>query len=341
MIDLRSDTVTRPSREMLDCICSAEVGDAVFGDDPTVLELESYAADLFGMEAGLFCPSGTMSNQIGIKAHTKPGDQLICDHTAHVYFYEGGGAALHSGISCRLLYGNGGRFPASQVEDVINPDDPHLPRTQMVSIENTSNKGGGTYWDFSEVEKIKKICTRHGLALHLDGARLFNALIETPQSPSHYGKLFDSISICLSKGLGAPMGSLLLGGRDFIHEAARMRKAFGGGMRQAGFMAAAGLFALRNNTGRLSVDHENAKRLSEAFANSGLCTRALPASTNIVMVDFETPEALRQVVAKFASRQILVAPMGRTRLRLVTHLDITEQMMEKTLNLIKELSDKG
>ena len=340
-IDLRSDTVTRPSRKMLDFMYSAEVGDAVFGDDPSVLHLESYAADLFGMDAGLFCPSGTMSNQIAIKAHTKPGDQLICDHTAHVYFYEGGGAALHSGISCRLLYGNGGRFPASQVEDVINPDDPHLPRTQMVSIENTSNKGGGTYWDFSEIEKIKKICTRHGLSLHLDGARLFNALTETPESPSHYGKLFDSISICLSKGLGAPMGSLLLGGSDFIHEAARMRKAFGGGMRQAGFMAAAGLFALRNNTGRLSVDHENAKRLSDAFANSGLCTRVLPASTNIVMVDFETPETLRQVVEKFASRQILVAPMGRTRLRLVTHLDITEQMMDTTLNVIKELSDRG
>lgn len=340
IIDFRSDTVTRPSEEMLDRMRRAEVGDAVFGDDPTVLELESYAADLFGMDAGLFCPSGTMTNQIAIKAHTKPGDQLICDETAHVYVYEGGGAALHSGVSCRLLHGNGGRFSASQLEAVVNPDDPHLPRSRIVSIENTSNKGGGTCWDFSELERIKKVCHQQELAFHLDGARLFNALIETSESPSHYGELFDSISICLSKGLGAPMGSLLLGDKTFIHEASRMRKAFGGGMRQAGFMAAAGLFALKRNRERLSVDHRNAKRLGDALANS-LSGRLTPVSTNIIMFDFETREELLQVIDKFASEQILVAPMGHARLRLVTHLDITEQMMDKALHVIAGLSVDG
>ena len=322
-IDYRSDTVTRPSEGMLDCIRGAKVGDAIFGDDPTVLELESYIAKIFGMEAALFCPSGTMTNQIAIKTHTRPGDQLICDKTAHVYLYEGAGAALHSGVSCRLLSGDKGRFSAEQVEAEINQDDPHLPRSRLVSIENTSNKGGGTIWDFSQIQKIREICTKHQLALHLDGARLFNAIVETSESPTHYGEVFDSISICLSKGLGAPMGSLLLGNQKFINEACRVRKAFGGGMRQAGFMAAAGLFALKNNLERLTLDHKNAKILCNAFVETGIAGEALPAETNIVMFDFETQETLQDAISHFNSNQILVAPMGSKRLRLVTHMDIT------------------
>ncbi|MEM7587524.1 MAG: GntG family PLP-dependent aldolase [Acidobacteriota bacterium] len=339
-IDYRSDTVTRPSTPMLDVMRYASVGDAVFGDDPSVLELESFAADMFGMDRGLFCPSGTMANQIAIKVHTKPGDQLICDQTAHVYFYEGGGAALHSGVTCRLLSGDGGRFQAAEVEAVINdPEDTHFPRTRVVSIENTCNKGGGTCWDFREIERIGAVCKSHDLSLHLDGARLFHALIETPESPADYGSLFDSISICLSKGLGAPMGSLLLGSEEFIHEASRARKAFGGGMRQAGYMAAAGLFALQNNTRRLTIDHEKARRLSEAFERSGLAGEVLPAVTNIVMFDFETPEALDAAKDRFAAADILVAAMGKKRLRLVTHLDITEEMIDRTIKIIEGMGD--
>lgn len=336
MIDYRSDTVTRPSAAMLERMASAEVGDAIFGDDPTVLELETFAADLFGMDDALFCPSGTMTNQIAIKAHTRPGDQLICDQTAHVYFYEGGGAALHSGVTCRLLAGDGGRFTADQVEAVVNdPTDTHLPRTRLVSIENTSNKGGGTCWEFSEIQRIQRVCKEYGLALHLDGARLFNALVETQESPADYGRVFDSISICLSKGLGAPVGSLLLGGQDFIQEACRMRKAFGGGMRQAGYLAAAGLYALRHNTERLSIDHANAKRLTQAFIDSDLPVTVLPAVTNIVMVDFETPENLRATIDQFETQGIKAASMGAKRLRLVTHLDITEPMVERTIDVIR------
>ncbi|NRB73573.1 MAG: aminotransferase class I/II-fold pyridoxal phosphate-dependent enzyme [Verrucomicrobiales bacterium] len=337
-IDLRSDTVTRPCPAMLEAMQSAEVGDAVFGDDPTVIELERFAAELFGLEGALFCPSGTMSNQIAIKSHTRPGDQMICDATAHVYVYEGGGAALHSGVSCRLLEGDGGRFTAGQVKAVINPDDQHYPRTRLVSIENTSNKGGGTVWDFAEIQRIRDLCDPHDLKLHLDGARLFNALAETDQTPRDFGQAFDSISICLSKGLGAPVGSLLLGNASFIHEANRMRKAFGGGMRQAGYLAAAGLFALQHNVERLTVDHAHARRLQEALASSSLPGRALPTCTNIVMFECESPAVLDQALRQLEDSGILAVSMGPTRMRLVTHKDISGEMMGRALPLIESLS---
>ncbi|MBP83076.1 MAG: threonine aldolase [Verrucomicrobiales bacterium] len=336
-IDFRSDTVTRPCPAMLEAMPAAEVGDAVFGDDPTVLELESFAAHLFGMEGALFCPSGTMSNQIAIKSHTRPGDQMICDETAHVYVYEGGGAALHSGISCKLMHGDGGRFSAKDVAAAINPDDPHYPRTRLVSIENTCNKGGGTIWDFDEIRHISSICLEHDLRLHLDGARVFNAIVETAETPRDFGEVFDSISVCLSKGLGAPVGSLLLGGADFIKEANRMRKAFGGGMRQAGYLAAAGLFALKNNIERLADDHCNAERLSEALAVSSLSGNTLTPETNLVMFDFETPEALTSAMERLSSEDILTVAMGPRRMRLVTHKDITDEMMDRALEIIGNL----
>ena len=322
---------------MLEAMHSANVGDAVFGDDPAVLELESFAADLFGKDAALFCPSGTMTNQIAIKSHTRPGDQIICDETAHIFVYEGGGAALHSGVSCRTLPGRGGRFSADQVRSVINPDDPHYPRSRLVSIENTSNKGGGTIWDFTEIAKIRAICDKEGIALHLDGARAFNALVETEHSPRDFGAVFDSLSICLSKGLGAPVGSLLLGSDAFIHEANRMRKAFGGGMRQAGYLAAAGLFALQKNVERLAEDHARAKRLSEALSHSSLRGTALRPATNLVMFDFDSPDELQSAIRQFAEKGILTASMSSTRLRLVTHKDITEPMIEQTLVAIEAL----
>lgn len=336
-IDFRSDTVTRPTDAMLERMQNAPVGDAVLGDDPTVLELEAHVAGLFGKEAALFCPSGTMTNQIAIKVHTQPGDQMICDQTAHVYVYEGGGAALHSGITCKLLDGDLGRFTAEQVKAAISPDDPHYPRSRLVSIENTSNKGGGTCWDPAEIERIRDVCTAHRLRLHLDGARLFNALVATGDAPTRYGSLFDSISVCLSKGLGAPVGSLLLGSKDFIASAARMRKAFGGAMRQAGYLAAAGLFALEHNVDRLRIDHAHARQLGAALAASKLPGRARPVATNIVMFDFETPDGLRSTLDAFAGHGILAAPMGDTLLRMVTHQDITSSMIEQTVDVVQGL----
>jgi threonine aldolase len=265
MIDFRSDTVTRPTQEMLAYMMQAPVGDDVFSDDPTVNELEAYAANMFGMEASVFCPSGTMTNQIAIKVHTRSMDEVICEEGAHVYFYEAGGIAFNSGASVRLLKGDWGRFTAQQVAENINADNVHFPRTSLVCIENTCNRGGGSYYTIPQLQPIKNVCEQHQLKLHLDGARLFNALVATNESPLAYGKIFDSISICLSKGLGAPVGSLLLGRKDFIKEARRVRKVFGGGMRQAGIIAAGGLYALQHNINRLKTDHEHAALIGNAL----------------------------------------------------------------------------
>ena len=263
MIDVRSDTVTQPTPAMLQAMLQAVVGDDVFGEDETVNELQRKAAELFGKEAALFCPSGTMSNQIAIKTHTQPGDEVICDELAHVYLFEGGGIAANSGASVRLLKGDNGRFTAEQVRDNINRrDDSHFPWTRLVAIENTVNKGGGCCWDLREIERIRSVCQEQNIAMHLDGARLFNALVARDEAPRDYGNLFESISICLSKGLGAPAGSLLLGSRAFIARAHRQRKLLGGGMRQAGYLAAAGLFALEHNVRRLQDDHRKAKVLA-------------------------------------------------------------------------------
>ena len=273
MIDLRSDTVTRPTPEMLQAMFSASVGDDVLKDDPTVNALEEKIATLFGMEAAIFCPSGTMSNQIAIKVHTRPGDEVICHKLSHVYYYEGGGIAFNSGSSVCLLEGDHGRITAEDVEAHINPDDIHRPQTRLISVENTMNKGGGAIYDFNELKKIGDVCKRHGLGYHLDGARLFNALVETKESPKQYGELFDSISICLSKGLGAPVGSLLLGSKAFIKQASRMRKVMGGGMRQSGFLAAAGIYALDNNIERLKEDHLRARLIGEELKNYLMLTK--------------------------------------------------------------------
>ena len=251
IIDLRSDTVTKPTPAMLKAMVSAKVGDDVFGEDPTINELERLSADMFGMEAGLFCPSGTMTNQIAIKCHTQPGDEVICDESAHVYQYEGGGIAFNSSASVKLLYGDRGRINAEQVKAAINPDDSHKSRTSLVCLENTSNRGGGSCYNFSEIKAIKKVCTENSLILHLDGARLWNALIAKKETPKQYGEVFDSVSICLSKGLGCPVGSVLVGNKDFIKKARRIRKVLGGGMRQAGVLAAAGIYGLQNNFDRL------------------------------------------------------------------------------------------
>jgi len=337
MIDYRSDTVTKPSKAMQEAMFSAPVGDDVFGEDPSINELEKNAAAIFGMEAALFCPSGTMTNQIAIKCHTQPGDEVICDVTSHIYQYEGGGIAANSGAQVKLIHGDRGRITAEQVRESINADDVHKARTTLVSLENTSNRGGGSCYDLAEIKKIRAVCDEHNLALHLDGARLFNALVAKGESPEDYGKTFHSISICLSKSLGCPVGSLVMGSKDFIRKARRVRKAFGGGMRQAGYLAAAGIYALKNNVERLTEDHQHAKLLAEALSKKDFVETVLPVETNIVIFSVGGRFTPQSLVAKLKEQNVYWYSISPTQVRIVTHLDVTPDMIEKTINAINDL----
>ena len=337
IIDFRSDTVTKPTPGMLNAMMTAKVGDDVFGDDPSINKLEQMSADMFGMESGLFCPSGTMTNQIAIKCHTQPGDEVICDESAHVYQYEGGGIAFNSGASVKLLYGDRGRMNADQVKASINQEDNHKAHTSLVCLENTNNRGGGSCYDLNEIKKIKQVCRENDLAFHLDGARLWNAMIAKNETPKQYGETFDSISICLSKGLGCPVGSLLLGKKDFIKKARRIRKVFGGGMRQGGFLAAAGIYALKNNIERLKRDHEHAKQIGNVIANTPISKSVLPVETNIIIFETIEPTTAVTVVEKLKQKGILCSITAPDRVRLVVHLDITEDMVKKTIEIIKAI----
>lgn len=336
-IDFRSDTVTKPTKEMREAMMHAEVGDDVFREDPSINKLEAMAADMFGMEAAIFCTSGTQTNQIAIKCHTQPGDEVICDADAHVYQYEGGGIAYNAGASVKLLSGDRGRITAEQVRAGINdPSDVHKARTRLVCIENTSNRGGGSCYDFEELKKIKTVCTENHLAYHIDGARLFNAMIAKNEIPQQYGGLFNSISICLSKSLGCPVGSVLLGSKDFITQARRIRKVMGGGMRQAGFLAAAGIYALENHIGRLQQDHDHAKAIAAALEKKSFVKRVLPVETNIII--FETQNCTsKQIVDQLKEKEILAYPFAADRVRLVLHLDITPAMVDRTISVIDAL----
>ena len=334
-IDFRSDTVTKPTPAMLQAMMTAKVGDDVFSEDPSINELERMSADMFGMESGLFCPSGTMTNQIAIKCHTQPGDEVICDESAHVYQYEGGGIAFNSGASVKLLYGDRGRMSSDQVKAAINEDDNHKANTSLVCLENTNNRGGGSCYDFKEIKKIKQVCLENDLAFHLDGARLWNALVAKNETPKQYGETFDSISICLSKGLGCPVGSVLLGKKVFIKKARRVRKVFGGGMRQAGFIAAAGIYALKNNVERLKEDHDHAKQLGYAIAKTSMAKSVFPVETNIIIFETVDSTTAVTVVEKLKQKGILCSITAPDRVRLVVHLDITEEMVNKTIELIK------
>jgi threonine aldolase len=337
-IDLRSDTVTKPTKEMLEAMFSAKVGDDVFNEDPTIIELEQKTAALFGKEAALFCPSGTMTNQIAMKAHTRPGDEIICDQTAHVYNYEGGGIGFNSGCSVRLLQGDKGRFTAGDVAENINPDnDVHRPLSRLVVIENTSNRGGGSIWVLGEIEKIKETCRKNGLALHLDGARLFNALVETSETEIQFGNLFDSISICLSKGLGAPVGSLLIGDKTFITQARRIRKVFGGGMRQAGYLAAAGIYALDHHISRLKEDHQRARHLGKLLEKLPFVTEVLPIQTNIVIFKLDEKMPAATFLKTLADSEVLAVPFGKQTIRFVTHLDFTDEMLMEVEKVFKKI----
>lgn len=331
IIDFRSDTVTKPTQGMLEAMMNAKVGDDVFGEDPSINELEEMSAGVFGMEAGLFCPSGTMTNQIAIKCHTQTGDEVICDESAHVYQYEGGGIAVNSSASVKLLYGDRGRINAEQVNTSINPDDNHKAHTSLVCLENTSNRGGGSCYDFNEIKKIKKVCIENNLAFHLDGARLWNAMVAKNETPKQYGEVFDSISICLSKGLGSPVGSVLLGKKDFIKKARRVRKVLGGGMRQAGFLAAAGIYALKNHIERLQHDHDHAKQIGEAISKSKLASSVLPIETNIIIFETTGSNNAPAIVDELKEKNILCYAIAPNRVRFVLHLDITEEMVHKTI----------
>jgi len=337
-IDLISDTITRPTQKMLDAMMAAKVGDDVFGADPTVIQLQEKMAKMFGKEAALYFPSGTMANQTAIKIHTQPAEQMICDKWAHVYNFEGGGAAFNSGISCCLLDGDRGMFTAEQVSLAINdPENYHIPITSMVAVENTTNKGGGACWDFKELQKIRKVCDENDLAYHLDGARLFNAMVATGENPKQYGELFDTISICLSKGLGAPIGSVLLGTKADIKKAVRIRKLYGGAMRQVGYLAAAGIYALDHHVERLAEDHDRAKKLGEALNNSSLIKKVEPIETNIIIFYVNDGVNESDFVTALKEKSILISSMGEGKLRMVTHLDFTEEMLEIVIKEISEL----
>ncbi|MBI2967540.1 MAG: aminotransferase class I/II-fold pyridoxal phosphate-dependent enzyme [Bacteroidetes bacterium] len=336
-IDLRSDTVTRPTKEMLDAMMHAELGDDVFGEDPTVIALEEKAARLFGKEAGIFAPSGTMTNQMAVKLHTQPGDEVICDITSHVYNYEGGGIAYNSGCSVRLIDGDRGRFTAQDALNNINPPNDHYPHTSLVTIENTSNRGGGSYYALKEIEKIRMVCRENNLKFHLDGARIFNALAETGDKPESIGQYFDTISFCLSKGLGAPVGSILLGSKEVIKKARRIRKVMGGGMRQAGILAAAGIYALDHHITRLKEDHRRAKALGEAIKNIPVVEEILHVETNIIIFRLRKPYTSQEFVNKLMERKIKFIATGPFSVRAVTHLDFDDEMLERTVRVLKKL----
>jgi threonine aldolase len=332
IIDLRSDTVTRPTPGMMDAMMHASVGDDVFGEDPTVNLLENRMAGLFGMEAGMFCASGTMSNQAAITSHTRPGEEVICEQEAHVYIYEGGGIAFNAGCQVRPVAGDRGRICASQVIQCINPNDVHKAKTSLVCLENTSNRGGGSCYDLNEIIKIKEVCDTRRLNLHLDGARLFNALVAKNEKPEDYGALFHSISVCFNKGLGCPAGSMLMGSAAFIRQARRIRKVFGGGLRQAGFLAATAIYALDHHIQRLAADHLHAKQIEGALQKHPLVKMILPVETNLVIFELEDDVDQLRFIAKLKEKGILLLSISEKRLRIITHLDITAEMVDFFIN---------
>lgn len=335
--DLRSDTFTKPSPEMLQAMFTANVGDDVFGEDPTINALESMAANMFGMQAAVFCPSGTMTNQIGIKVHTQPGDEIICEKLSHVYIYEGGGIAFNSGCQVKTIEGDQGRITADQVLEAINPSDIHKAKTSLVSLENTTNRGGGGCYEMIDLQLIRDVCLKNNLKLHLDGARLWNALVAKKEDPKQYGEIFDSVSICLSKGLGTPVGSLLLGNSEYIKKARRVRKVFGGGMRQAGYLAAAGIYALENNIDRLAIDHNHAKQIAEALTKKDFVGKVMPVETNIIIFEILSPYTPKKFTEELAKFDILSMVISNTQVRIVTHLDVTAAMVQNLIKIIKAL----
>lgn len=337
-VNLISDTVTKPTTGMLEKMLNAKVGDDVFKEDPTVIMLESRVAEMFGKQAALFFPSGTMANQTAIKVHTQPGQQLIADKDAHVFNFEGGGVSFNSGVSCRLIDGENGMFTAEQVKSAINPMEfYHTPITSLVCIENTANSAGGGCWSLIELKEIREVCDQNDLAMHLDGARIWNAMVAKNESPKQYGELFDSISVCLSKGLGCPVGSLLIGSDQFILKALRVRKILGGGMRQIGYLAAAGLYALDHHIDRLEDDHQRAKELAATLSDKSFIRAIEPVQTNIVIFYLDQRVVVTEFLKALEQQGIRIIHLGQGKLRMVTHLDYTSSMHSRTLELLKKM----
>ncbi len=337
-IDLRSDTVTKPTPAMRAAIEAAEVGDDVLGEDPTVNRLQERVAALLGKESALFVPSGTMSNQICIKAHTQPGDEMLCEVTCHVYNFEAGGPAVLSGVTCRTIEGDYGILDISQLEDKIRPTNDHLVRTRLLALENTHNRGGGRVYPLDKIQAISAWAHKNGLIMHLDGARLWNAIVATGIPAAEWAKHFDSVSVCFSKGLGAPIGSALAGTREFVARARRIRKLFGGGMRQAGIAAAGALFALENHVDRLAEDHRNARMIARAIADTpGLGLDPPEVETNLIWVEVDPDLGTAQeVAATLKQRGILVQSAGPQRIRACTHLDVSAAQAERAAETIRQ-----
>ncbi len=338
MIDLRSDTITKPTQGMLNAMMSAEVGDDVFGNDPSVNSLQEKVAELFGMEAALYCPSGTMTNQIAMRIHTHPQDEVICHRHSHVYLYEGGGMMYNSMLSPKLLEGDLGRITAESIEGSINPDDIHFPKSRLVVLENTMNKGGGSTYDHGEIERISRLCKANDLRLHLDGARLFNAIVKNDELPSFYGKHFDTISLCFSKGLGAPVGSVLMGSTEQIGHARRVRKALGGAMRQAGYLAAACTYALDHHVDRLHEDHQNAQKIGDILQRHTWVDRVYPVNTNIVIAQLTPGSNEKEFLDHLEAQGILAVGFGKGLVRFVTHLDFSSDELDLFEQQIKQIS---
>jgi threonine aldolase len=339
MIDLRSDTVTKPTKGMLEAMFSAPLGDDVYGEDPSINALEQKVAGMFGFESAVFCPSGTMTNQIAIKTHTIPGDEVICDTTSHIYNYEGGGMAFNSGVQVRAVQGVFGKIKATHVEENIHPPVINLPRTSLVALENTLNKAGGGYYTIAEIASISEMCKKHQLPLHLDGARVFNALHETKENPKEYSNYFDSVSVCFSKGLGAPVGSALLGSKEFIAKARRYRRLFGGGMRQAGVLAAAALYALDNNINRIEEDHRRAREIGKSLSSVNYVKELLPVLTNIIIFKLNDDVPSDEFIAYLKSNNIVANTMGKQTMRFVTHLDFNDEDLEKVMSAIENFKN--
>ena len=336
-IDLRSDTVTRPTPGMLDAMFSAEVGDDVFGEDPTIIQLEEKLAGMFGKTSALFCPSGTMTNQIAMNILSHPYDELVCYKGSHVYLYEGGGMAGNSGLSPKLIDAPRGLLSLDLVRNSINPDDPHFPRTAIISLENTVNKGGGACYDFGEIQRIAEFAREHDVFMHLDGARIFNALICKGENAFDYGACFDTISVCLSKGLGAPVGSVLITDKDRISKARRMRKVFGGGMRQAGYLAAAGIYALNHHIERLQDDHNRARELAGVLSSCGFVGNVLPNETNIVIFELQEDIDAPRFMKKMEEKGLLSVSFGGQLIRFVTHLDFDDAQLDSAVSILRAL----
>ena len=339
-IDLRSDTLTTPSKDMLEAMLSAKVGDDVYGEDPTVKELEDKLARMFGMDCAMFFPSGTMANQTAIKLHTNPGDQVISDKYSHVYNYEGGGGGFNSGISFKLIDGNRGMFDANQLLESINPKEfYHSPLSSLVTVENTTNKGGGACWDINEIKEIKKVCNMKELSLHLDGARIWNAIVKKNENPKDYGPIFDTISVCLSKGLGCPMGSVLIGNSEIMKNSLRTRKMLGGAMRQIGYMAAAGIYAIENNIDRLKNDHIRAKEIGEKLVNMHFVKKVEVIETNIIVFEINNVIKKESIIQVFNKLNIQFDwhSMGLNKIRIVTHLNYCNEQHAYLLNSLENI----